>query len=152
MREFKVGESVMARNYQTSGDKWISGVITYKNGDLSYEVKLQSGNYCKRHIDQIVERGNFVEVQDNWLDPYSTSFNDNFQPTMSPSHSNTESSQPSRSNSTTIDSTNQPSRYPIRRGTLVITVNKIVFVPFIDLVGRNVVYDYSNVYIMYNCV
>ena len=60
MREFKVGESVMVRNYRTSGDKWISGVITHKNGDLSYEVKLQSGNYCKRHIDQIVERGNFV--------------------------------------------------------------------------------------------
>ena len=105
MREFKVGESVMMRNYRTSGDTWM---IPHKNGDLSYEVKLQSGNYCKRHIDQIVERGNFVEL------PYSTSFNDNFQPTTSPSHSNTESSQPSRSNSTTIDPTNQPSHYPIR--------------------------------------
>ena len=114
MREFKVGESVMVRNYRTSGDKWISRVITHKNGDLSYEVKLQSGNYCKRHIDQIVERGNFVEIQDNLLDPYSTSFNDNFQPTITPSHSNTESSEPSHSNSTTIDPMNQPSRYPIR--------------------------------------
>ena len=60
-REFKVGESVMVRNYQTSGDKWISGVITHKNGDFSYKVKLPSGNYCKRQIDWIIIRGNSLQ-------------------------------------------------------------------------------------------
>ena len=44
MREFKVGESVMVRNYRTSGDKWISGVITHKmeiyHMKLSYRVEI----------------------------------------------------------------------------------------------------------------
>lgn len=54
LRELNMGQRVMARNYR-SGATWIPAEVTGKLGPLTYEVKLQSGSRCKRHIDQLRE-------------------------------------------------------------------------------------------------
>ena len=55
VREFVVGQDVMARNYR-DGDKWTPGVIVERKGPLSYVVQVNSGLLWRRHVDQIRER------------------------------------------------------------------------------------------------
>ena len=52
LREYKIGDNVMARNYR-SGPKWESAVVVKRKGPLSYTVQLDSGLIWRRHIDQL---------------------------------------------------------------------------------------------------
>ncbi|XP_052751530.1 uncharacterized protein K02A2.6-like [Galleria mellonella] len=52
-RTFEVGDSVLARDYSSQGDKWTEGRITSKTGPVSYTVQLNTGNSCRRHSDQL---------------------------------------------------------------------------------------------------
>ena len=52
LREYKIGDNVMARNY-SSGPKWESAVVVERKGPLSYTVQLDSGVIWRRHIDQL---------------------------------------------------------------------------------------------------
>ena len=42
LREFTVGQEVMARNYR-EGDKWVPGVVVERKGPLSYIIQTESG-------------------------------------------------------------------------------------------------------------
>ena len=52
LREYKIGDNVMARNYG-SGPKWESAVVVERTGPLSYTVQLNSGRIWRRHINQL---------------------------------------------------------------------------------------------------
>ena len=52
LREFTVGQEVMARNYR-DGDKWVPGVVIERKGPLSYTIQTESGMLWRRHIDQL---------------------------------------------------------------------------------------------------
>ena len=52
LREYKIGDNVMARNY-SSGPKWESAVVVERKGPLSYTVQLVCGVIWRRHIDQL---------------------------------------------------------------------------------------------------
>lgn len=54
LREYKIGDNVMARNYGR-GPKWESAVVVERKGPLSYTVQLNSGVIWRRHIDQLRE-------------------------------------------------------------------------------------------------
>ena len=54
LHELTTGQRVMTRNY-CSGATWIPGEVAGKLGPLTYQVKLQSGSLCKKHIDQLQE-------------------------------------------------------------------------------------------------
>ena len=60
-RNFKVGETVMARNYGR-GQKWKAGVVVKQSGPVSYQVKVGDLLWC-RHVDQILETG--LQVDDD---------------------------------------------------------------------------------------
>ena len=51
-REYRVGETVMARNYR-DGPKWVEGVVVERKGSLSYVVQVNHGMLWRRHIDQL---------------------------------------------------------------------------------------------------
>ena len=51
-REYRIGETVMARNYR-DGPKWIEGVVIERKGPLSYVVQVDHGMLWRRHIDQL---------------------------------------------------------------------------------------------------
>ena len=57
-REFKLGDSVYARNFQT-GDRWLQGKISKVLGTRNYLVELNIGKVVKRHVNQLKYR--FVE-------------------------------------------------------------------------------------------
>ena len=40
LREFKVGEQVLAQGYGASSEKWVRGIVTEKTGPLSYKIKI----------------------------------------------------------------------------------------------------------------
>ena len=65
IREFELGESVMARNY-SRGDKWVAGQVERRTGPLSYHVQVD-GQVVRRHADQLLgrkqEREEIVEVE-----------------------------------------------------------------------------------------
>ena len=54
LREFTVGQEVMARNYR-EGDEWVPGVVVERKGPLSYIIQTESGTLWRRHIDQLRE-------------------------------------------------------------------------------------------------
>lgn len=53
-REFRVGDTVLTRDYSVRRDKWSEGQIVMKTGPVSYKVSLNSGGECRRHTDQIL--------------------------------------------------------------------------------------------------
>ena len=53
VREFEVGDAVLARNYN-GGDKWVKGVVSEKSGPVSYKIRI-NGGIIRRHVDQIVK-------------------------------------------------------------------------------------------------
>ena len=65
VREFKVGDTVWARNYM-GRDKWLSGVVLEQGGPLSYSVDV-GGRVWKRHIDQLTSRrvSNEIECEES---------------------------------------------------------------------------------------
>ena len=50
-REYRIGETVMARNYR-DGPKWMEGVVMERKGPLSYVVQVNHGMLWRHHIDQ----------------------------------------------------------------------------------------------------
>ena len=51
-REYRVGETVMARNYR-DGPRWMEGIVVERKGPLSYVVQVNHGMLWRRHIDQL---------------------------------------------------------------------------------------------------
>ena len=65
LREFKVGQNVIARNY-TGGQKWLCGAISERTGPVSYKIKIDGG-VIRRHIDQICQYKS-LSIQDSTMD------------------------------------------------------------------------------------
>ncbi len=56
-RSFQQGDKVWARSFAKGGDKWISGVVNKKLGNVTYEVGFtESKGVSNRHIDHLTER------------------------------------------------------------------------------------------------
>ncbi len=55
MREFSVGQPVLARDYRGQRP-WITGMIKEKTGPLSYTVETEEGGIWRRHLDQLRNR------------------------------------------------------------------------------------------------
>ncbi len=55
IREFSVGQAVVARSYG-SKELWLPGIVIQRQGPVSYLVQTERGSW-KRHIDQL--RGEF---------------------------------------------------------------------------------------------
>ena len=53
VREFEVGDAVLARNYN-GGGRWVKGVVSEKSGPVSYKIRI-NGGIIRRHVDQIVK-------------------------------------------------------------------------------------------------
>ena len=51
-RCYKVGDSVMTRNYR-HGPKWLPGTVAEVKGPLSYVIQLNSGLLWRRHVNQL---------------------------------------------------------------------------------------------------
>ncbi|XP_072178233.1 uncharacterized protein [Diadema setosum] len=86
MREFAVGQSILARDY-TGKRKWVPGVVVEREGPLMYKVQVQTG-FWRRHVDQLLSR---LETEEDSQDQ-SQLGNKEFDPTRDP-----DSSRPSRS-------------------------------------------------------
>ena len=54
-REFREGELVWARNFG-EGEKWISGIIKKRLGNVTYEVKFEGKPASNRHVDHLKKR------------------------------------------------------------------------------------------------
>lgn len=55
MRQARVGESVLVRQYN-SNVKWKDGTVLDRTGPVSYVVKTNEGVTCRRHVDQIINK------------------------------------------------------------------------------------------------
>ncbi|XP_058816399.1 uncharacterized protein K02A2.6-like [Topomyia yanbarensis] len=53
VRSFVVNDSVAARDFLSSSEKWRFGVVAEKMGKLHYMIKLNDGRMWKRHVDQL---------------------------------------------------------------------------------------------------
>ncbi|XP_054281221.1 uncharacterized protein K02A2.6-like [Macrosteles quadrilineatus] len=53
-RIFKVGDRVQVRNYYKGQTKWSFGKVTSRDGNLHYNVELENGVTCRRHVDQML--------------------------------------------------------------------------------------------------
>ena len=94
LRTFTIGQEVMVRIYRNKEEKWVSGIIVSKSGNLTYLVELSDGTQCKRHIDQLSSR-EVVNVQEESIDTYD------FTTTQSddtPQDGNSDSNLPSSEN------------------------------------------------------
>ncbi|KAL5460398.1 hypothetical protein EMCRGX_G033844 [Ephydatia muelleri] len=72
-REFKVGECVMVRDYQQSGnDKWRPAVVSVRMGTKKYLVSVSGGGPWKRHADQMMKQNGsaFQEEETEEIEPY----------------------------------------------------------------------------------
>ena len=63
-REYRVGETIMARNYR-DGPKWMEGVVVERKGPLSYVVQVNHGMLWRRHIDQLRNGPSTVQQTDS---------------------------------------------------------------------------------------
>ena len=55
-RHFSVDDSVFIRNFGSSGQRWLPGVITEVRGPQSFCVELADGRIVRRHIDHVRNR------------------------------------------------------------------------------------------------
>ena len=55
-REFREGDSVYTKDFTSSSQKWMEGIVAKVNGPLSYNIKLKDGNLVRRHVDSIKPR------------------------------------------------------------------------------------------------
>lgn len=53
-REFKVGQRVQVRDYRNTKQKWNFGIILKREGDVNYQIQLDDGTICRRHINQML--------------------------------------------------------------------------------------------------
>ena len=63
-REYRVGETIMARNYR-DGPKWMEGVVVERKGPLSYVVQVNHGMLWRRHTDQLRNGPSTVQQTDS---------------------------------------------------------------------------------------
>lgn len=66
---FSIGDRVLARDYRNVHKPgWMQGVIVSKSSPVTYDVQVElRGEFViwKRHIDQLIELGNSLDVSDN---------------------------------------------------------------------------------------
>ena len=84
----------MVRSYRNKEEKWVSGIIVSKSGNLTYIVELSDGTQCKRHIDQLSSR-EVVIVQEESIDTYDCTTT---QSDDTPQDGNSDSNLPSSEN------------------------------------------------------
>ena len=53
---FIVGDLVYAENFTGTQSRWLPGIVAEVTGPLSYQVKLESGNIVRRHVDSVRKR------------------------------------------------------------------------------------------------
>ena len=94
LRTFTIGQEVMVRSYRNKEEKWVSGIIVSKSGNLTYLVELSDGTRCKRHIDQLSSR-EVVNVRKESIDTYDFSTT---QSDDTPQDGNSDSNLPSSEN------------------------------------------------------
>lgn len=54
-RAINIGDTVMARDYSSKGNKWAEGVVVSQTGPVSYKVGVGKGVEWRRHQDQVVK-------------------------------------------------------------------------------------------------
>ena len=121
-REFCIGQAVWSRNFR-AGPSWVKAVISDLLGPVTYLVRLENGDYWRRHIDHLrvgTEHPPAEDSQEEFADPLP-------DVDVSPSRSNTENSPaladqhvpPHTSKTTHKETTSTPTegttrRYPSR--------------------------------------
>ena len=63
LRIFDIGESVMVKNFSSSGPNWIPGTIAQKQGPLTYLVDVSDGRLWKYHVDHIKKRHSVLKSE-----------------------------------------------------------------------------------------
>nr|XP_034831574.1 uncharacterized protein K02A2.6-like [Maniola hyperantus] len=54
-RQVDIGDTVMARDYSSKGNKWTEGVVVSQTGPVSYKVDIGKGIEWRRHRDQVIK-------------------------------------------------------------------------------------------------
>ncbi|XP_045775110.1 uncharacterized protein K02A2.6-like [Maniola jurtina] len=54
-RQVGIGDTVMARDYSSKGNKWTEGVVVSQTGPVSYKVDMGNGVEWRRHRDQVIK-------------------------------------------------------------------------------------------------
>ncbi|XP_045779574.1 uncharacterized protein K02A2.6-like [Maniola jurtina] len=54
-RQVGIGDTVMARDYSSKGNKWTEGVVVSQTGPVSYKVDMGKGVEWRRHRDQVIK-------------------------------------------------------------------------------------------------
>ena len=90
MREFKVGEAVMARS-NVAGAPDVKSVVKKRLGPLTYEVETDTGLIWKRHVDHLKSLGAVVNdspahteeevINPTWLEEKPSKSNQSTEPT-----------------------------------------------------------------------
>ena len=86
-REVCIGQPVWSRNFR-AGPSWVKAVISDLLGPVTYLVRLENGNYWRRHIDHLrvgTEHPPAEDSQEEFADPLP-------DVDVGPSWSNTENS------------------------------------------------------------
>ena len=53
-RFLPIGLEVLAKNFSTTGEKWISGKVIAQTGTLTYVIEVGPNKFVKRHFDQLI--------------------------------------------------------------------------------------------------
>ena len=67
-REYRVGETVIARKYR-DGPKWMEGIVVERKGPLSYVVQVNHGMLWRRHIDHLRNGPSTAQQTVTWRFP-----------------------------------------------------------------------------------
>ena len=65
LRIFSVGEKVLAQNFRSPHQKWLTGEVVKVSNPLSYVIKLTNGTQVRCHVDYVRKR----EYVSESLDP-----------------------------------------------------------------------------------
>jgi len=52
-RDFREGDRVYAKDFTSSSQKWMEGIVAEVKGPLSYKIKLKDGSFVRRHVDSV---------------------------------------------------------------------------------------------------
>ena len=109
-RKFKIGDKLFAKDYSSNQANWIPVTVTQITGPVSYKVKNNSGQFLRRHVDQLRSR----HIPDN--NSNSDVITD-FGPTLTrnqPSQNNSTNTNPAGANSSSASTTTSVRRSRIR--------------------------------------
>ena len=73
-RQFEVGLQVIVRSYRDIDPSWISVKIVDKRVDVMFLVEIEDGTIWKRHVDQLLSKGQSTELDDTWKYPNHVTF------------------------------------------------------------------------------